>query len=87
MSTPHEFQITYEVNDGYAGGSRPQTVTIYSSNLEDDFDNDDLRNFLSEIVQEDFECRIFPEPSNEDAFMRWAQDVVAEKNSGDFDED
>lgn len=46
--------ITWEVQDGYCGGSRPQTTEINDIVLED-LDDEERQEYIEDAVQEDFE--------------------------------
>lgn len=51
-------KVRWEVDDGYCGGSRPQTFTVDPSDFEDDMDEREIGDRLAEIVQDEFLQRI-----------------------------
>lgn len=69
----YDFTITYQVDDGYAGGNRPQTVLVYDGDLDKDMEDRELLDLYYSMVQEDFEQRISASASNEYEFMEWAK--------------
>ena len=72
----HQFVGTYQVDDGYAGGSRPRNFVIDEYEIEDDMTEDDLRNLFIECAQSDFEHNISFCCQNEDEFVEWAKDKI-----------
>jgi hypothetical protein len=52
-----KIKVTYEVEDGYGGGSRPQHVEIDSDDFEG-LSKADASLLLADIIQEDFSSRI-----------------------------
>ena len=51
-------EVRWQAEDGYCGGSRPQYVTIYESDIEDDMTDDDLERLLDDVVQDDFNQKV-----------------------------
>ena len=74
-------ELTWEVEDGYAGKSRPQTTRIQLSDLHDCADVEEVQRFVAETIQEDFDARIAP--GWDDSEMDKAID--AWKSMPDFD--
>ena len=54
MTTQPEktFRAKYEIEDGYAGGSRPQNFKISAADLEDDMTPSDLEDLYMELCEE-----------------------------------
>ncbi|HEC65113.1 MAG TPA: hypothetical protein ENI23_07465 [bacterium] len=48
-------EINWEIEDGYAGGSRPQTITIPDDELEMCETDEERRELVYEYIQDDFE--------------------------------
>lgn len=66
------FSGAYEINDGYAGKSRPQSFSVSSDEIEDDMTEDEIRELYAELAEADFQARITVSVSREDAFVAWA---------------
>ena len=77
-----KFQITFQVDDGYAGGSRPQRGTAYASDIGEDMTDDDLISLYEEIVRDEFELKIHPYGTNASEFMAWAKERIQEMENG-----
>ncbi len=69
------FRGRYDVEDGYAGRSRPQDFQINSFDIESDMDGADLENLFDEIMQEEFKQTITPYALNKDEFVKWAEEI------------
>ena len=74
-----KFNATYGVDDGYAGGSRPQHFTIHADDLDDDMTDEELQNFFHESMQEHFEQTVSPYAKNSDDFVAWAREQLEER--------
>ncbi len=57
-SDSDKIEVEWEVNDGYAGGSAPQTTTVLLSEFERDMTPEEVDTELGEMVQGDFETKI-----------------------------
>jgi hypothetical protein len=75
------FEARYEVEDGYAGKSRPQRFKIRSGDLEGDMSDAELEKLFSVAVQDDFEQRIYPTEGNVEEFKTWAKWCLAERKA------
>ncbi len=53
-------KFKWQVLDRYAGGSRPQHVTIDESEILDCEDEEELLQIIESAVQEDFEQKVSP---------------------------
>ena len=51
-------RVRWQVDDGYAGESRPQYTEINDEELEDCWDDEERQALIDQYVQEDFEQRI-----------------------------
>ena len=47
--------VTWQVDDGYAGGSRPQHTEIPDEDLDDCESEEEKQKIIDEYVQSDFE--------------------------------
>lgn len=81
MSKPHRF--TWQCEDGYAGGSRPQTLEISPDEIEDDMSDVEILSLLEDSVQDDFSNKVSPSWKQDDEikFMKWALAIRDEKAS------
>ena len=79
MSKRNEFRGTYEVDDGYAGKSRPQHFKVGASDIDNAMSEEDLRDLYNECARDHFEQNIGIEISKEDEFLAWARGVIAER--------
>lgn len=50
--------VTWQVEDGYAGGSRPKHTEVPDDELRDCLTDDDRRKLCEEYIQHDFEQNI-----------------------------
>jgi hypothetical protein len=71
-------EITYQVEDGYVGKSRPQGYQLDISGLEFCDSINEAMQYVDEATQEDFENRISWTYSNYDEIV---EDVTAYLNS------
>jgi hypothetical protein len=76
-----KFEVTWEADDGYTGGSRPQTFDIDAFELDDCESVADLRRIFWDCVQADFERRVNAVSEDEDAFIEWAKQKIAERKA------
>ena len=67
------FTVTWEIEDGYAGGSRPQTFKIEARHLEDDMAEEDLRDLFWQEVERDLAEKVHAISGDEEAFIAWAK--------------
>lgn len=50
--------VTWEVEDGYAGKSRPQKTRVYLDDIQDSETAEDMIHALRYLIQEDFNEKI-----------------------------
>lgn len=74
-----KIKVRWEVEDGYAGGSRPQIFTIDPDDFDDDADEREISERLMEIVQDEFEQRISWFMKNESEVIAAVMAAKAEK--------
>lgn len=79
------FEATYEAEDGYAGGSRPQHFEIRPEDVEEDMDDAALTELFEAQMQEHFQQNIYPTKyqSSLDEFIDWAKQVQTERERDD----
>lgn len=77
------FTIRYGIDDGYAGGDRPQSFQFHDSDLEDDMDDEALERLYYEAIQTDFEQKISPYGKNIGEFMEWAREKIKQWDEND----
>lgn len=77
------FRAMYEIDDGYAGGARPQYFAIRPDELEEDMTDDDLEAFYEESCDEHMRQNIGCSPSRVDEFVEWAREVLAARQQED----
>ena len=56
-----KIEVTWDVADGYAGKSRPQTTRIRREEIESAIDEADVREIVEQSIQSDFESKIAPD--------------------------
>lgn len=74
-----QFNVTYEIDDGYVGGHRPQHFPIYASDLEDDMSDKDLSNLFNELMEDDMASRVSAYSKMEDDFIAWAKEQISKR--------
>jgi hypothetical protein len=79
------FRITWEVDDGYVGKSRPQQCFIEENDIEEDMTEEDLRELFSTVIQDSFEQKVNPVSDDESEFLEWAK-TIQEKIKNDSSE-
>lgn len=77
------FCATYEIEDGYAGGARPQRFAVRPDDIEEDMSEGDLRDLLIEMAEEDMRQKTNVAISDRDfeSFLEWARKVQAEREA------
>jgi len=54
------FELTYEIEDGYAGGDRPHKVKINVWEMQECETQEELDELIDQYVREDMDMRIYP---------------------------
>lgn len=72
------FQGQFEIEDGYAGGARPQYFRIGDSVLADDMTDDDLRALYGQEAEEHFRMNFGVTTKRADEFVAWARKKIGE---------
>lgn len=73
-----KFKATYQVEDGYAGGSRPRHFDISADDIEDDMNEEDLKIMFDDLMYSDFNDNIYPYPvqRSRDEFVKWGLNIL-----------
>lgn len=73
-----DFKARYEVNDGYAGGSRPQSFKIREGDyfFGENPTDDQILEVLYGAVEEDMHQKIGFHKVNESEFIEWAREQI-----------
>ena len=87
MKNKDAFKCIYDVDDGYAGGSRPHSFSIWQSELDEDMTEEDVDNLFEERMQESFLQRLSPYGRNKESFINWALEVIETIKEENEDED
>lgn len=66
------FEIRYQIEEGYCGGSRPQYCYIDGYEIED-MTEEDLKNYFWDTIQEDMISKVYAVSSMEEEFIEWAK--------------
>ena len=56
-----KISVTWEVADGYAGRTRPQTTKISHSEIVDCDSEDEVKKLIEDSIQDDFDQKISPD--------------------------
>lgn len=75
-----KFTAKYEVDDGYAGGSRPQSFTIRAADIlmNAESTDEEIRDEFYDMVEEEMRQRISACNVNADEFVQWVRSLPAE---------
>lgn len=77
------FKAKYEVEDGYCGGSRPQSFTIRPDDIDvSPFMTDEkLEDIFYQLVDEDMQQKISACKVNADEFVAWVRALPSEEEA------
>ncbi len=78
-----EFDITYQIDDGYAGPSAPHHTTIDDTWFESDTPEQDLKNMFWEQIEDDMRQSVHAVCEQEDEFLAWAKAKQVEKKAAE----
>ncbi len=70
------FSGEYEINDGYAGGSRPQHFRVDAHDLDDEMSDEELEDFYYEAAYEHFKQNIDVTVTDAGEFVEWAKEQL-----------
>ena len=79
MKSDH-FRVTWEAEDGFVSGSRPHSFKINAEELDSD-DERSLHDYFWEYVQDEFTQHVSPTSDDEERFIAWAKQKIAERNA------
>lgn len=80
------FTVKWEVDDGYAGGSRPQSFDIAPFEIDEFMEEADLIELYEDMIREEFLHRVGYYGKNLDEFLAWAREVQSDIK-GEFEEE
>src|SRR5690348_14772113 len=80
-SVSDSFEVTWEADDGYCGGSRPHHFNIHAGDIEDGMAEQQLEDFFWDAIMDDFRDKVSPYSSEKDEFIEWAKAVQAERKA------
>lgn len=77
MSNSHF--VSWQAEDGYCGGARPQLTMISADEIEDEMTEKQLRELLESVIQDDFEQKVVASWNDTESanFLAWAREVQA----------
>lgn len=76
-----KFKARYQVQDGYAGGARPQHFIIGADDLNDDMTDEQLMEFYESSVQDHYNEKVSPGAERIDEFVAWARTQLANRSA------
>jgi len=76
-----DFKVVYEVDEGCVGGYKPRSFYIPTEDLEEDMSDKTLASLFRECLEEDFLQNVYPVSQDEEAFIEWAKEQIALRNS------
>lgn len=71
----NQFRVKYKAADGYVGKDRPLFFNVDSQDVEDCMDDEEVTDLYLDMIQDDFEKKVFAEGENIDEFLVWARHV------------
>lgn len=83
MMSEDRFEVTWETDDGYVGGSRPHHFNIQEDDLSDDETDTSLSALFQDMMQADFEQTVSPYSGDEEEFIEWAKQRLAERSQSE----
>jgi len=79
-------KVTWEVDDGYVGGSRPHTTNIDELDIEDCEDIDEAMEMVRDMIQEDYDQKINWFITKEEEIKNKIADILENKKDEEEDE-
>ncbi len=73
MKVDNDFNIKWEVEDGYIGGNRPQTTAVDTDILDDEMTDGEIADLYEDIIVEEFMQNISGYGTNREKFIEWAK--------------
>ena len=71
-----EFKVTYEVDDGYTGGSCPQSFVMSLDDIDPGMTDEQLLMLLYDAATEDMQQKVSASVSNANEFVAWARERI-----------
>lgn len=81
-----KFNVKWEVDDGYVGGSSPQSFDLHCFDIDADDEDTDLEEAFDDLLQEEFNQRARPVASNREEALEWMRQVRDKKKSDNRNE-
>ena len=79
------FEVKWEAEDGYCGGSAPQSFYIDAHELEEDMSEEEIVNLFEESLRDEFLQTVHPVAENQDEFVEWAKMIIAQLKEPEAD--
>ncbi len=77
-----KFEVTWEVDDGYAGPARPQHFSVHGRDIDPETEAE-ARELFWELVEDEFRNSINPISDDESAFVKWAMSLRGDALDGE----
>lgn len=78
-----KFKGSYQVEDGYVCGSRPQYFSIEEHDFEEDMSDEDLARFYEESAEEAFRQNIYISIERCGEFVAWARAAIEARKTNE----
>jgi hypothetical protein len=75
------FKVAWQIDDGYIGKDRPHSFYVAADDLDDDMSEEEIRKTFSDMLQEEFESNASPTTEDEEAFVEWAKQQLAQRGA------
>ena len=76
--------VVWEVDDGYVGGSRPQTTEIDLDEFDADMSDITIIRMIEDYIQEDFLQRVTWEVTNESEVIDEIRDALESNDDEEY---
>lgn len=76
-------KVTWEVDDGYVGPSRPQHTEIDECDIEDCGDTDEAMRMIEDMIQEDYDQNINWYLKNSERIKEKVKEILENKEDND----
>lgn len=78
-----EFKVIYEVDDGYAGGSAPQSFLMSLDDIDAGMTDEQLLTALYDAAHDDMLQKVSTSINNAGEFVAWAREQINRKKEGE----
>jgi hypothetical protein len=79
MAKENHIEVTWEIEDGYCGGARPQSSDLSFEDFEEDMSYEEITDRVWELVEEDFKQSISFDIDNLDDLVHKIQEHLEER--------